>query len=318
MSPSNRICIFTVCIVAFGALSACSGTAGSVQSAVPGQSGDRQARSFPVGERSTPPMVYASIPDEGYVYGFNWQSFDIAVQLTLSEVQGLCSDRAGNVFVPTGPVVYEYAHGASTPKVTLENTFEGASCAVDPTSGDLAVLNDPTRKGAVTVNIFSQAQGKPKTYSFSKFAYVKFGSYDNDGNLFLDGMGLGSRGFLLTELPSNKTKFVNILVRKYIGSAGGVVWDGQYLAIADGKGAANSPIYRFAISGKVSKLQGSVTLDESCGVQQFAVYKGTVVAASGCTTDADLAYWKYPEGGSPVAASGNWGDNLAYGVTLSP
>jgi hypothetical protein len=268
--------------------------------------------------KSTSALVYASIPDEGLIYGFTWLSFETQLQLNSSGVEGICSDKAGDVFVPTGPVVYEYAHGATTPEATLENTFEGVACAVDPSSGNVAVMNYPNRKGSVTVNIFTRAKGSPQSYSLANFAHLMFGGYDDSGNLFVDGFGPGSRGVLLSELSSGRKKFVHIVLRKYIGYAGGVAWDGNYLAIADGTGAANSPIYRFAISGNQAKLQGSLTLDESCGVRQFAIYKNTVVAASGCTTDADLGYWKYPKGGSPVAASGNWGDNLAYGVAISP
>jgi hypothetical protein len=300
--------LFTLRFAALALLSACSGAPAGIQQAIPSESSA-------IG-RDALPTVYTSIPDEGFVYGFGWLSFSIESQITLGEVQGLCSDKTGDLFVPTGSDVYEYAHGSSTPKLILDNTYEGVSCAVDPESGDLAVTNLKTRKGALVVNIFRRATGKPKSYSFTKFAWITFASYDDKGNLFIDGNGLGSRGFLLNELPSAGTKFVGVTVRKYIGSAGGVVWDGKYLAIADGKGAVNSTIYRFNVKGQVANLKDSMTLEESCGLRQFAVYHGTVVAASGCTGDADLGYWKYPAGGSPIAVSGNWGTNLAYGVAL--
>jgi hypothetical protein len=57
---------------------------------------------------------------------------------------GLCSDRAGDVFVADAPnrQLYEYRHGSTKRLQTLYDNyvdFNPINCSVDPTTGNLAV-----------------------------------------------------------------------------------------------------------------------------------------------------------------------------------
>jgi hypothetical protein len=67
---------------------------------------------------------------------------------SLTYAGGECVDSAGDVFIvefsgpsSAGSTVYEYAHGGSTPIATLADPGSGFGCAVDPTTGNLAVAN---------------------------------------------------------------------------------------------------------------------------------------------------------------------------------
>ncbi|MGA7201587.1 MAG: hypothetical protein WBX26_07145 [Candidatus Cybelea sp.] len=58
---------------------------------------------------------------------------------------GICSDSDGNIFVPDEYEILEYAHGGTQPIATLSD--DGGygypnGCAVDPSTGNLAVTND--------------------------------------------------------------------------------------------------------------------------------------------------------------------------------
>src|SRR5579863_782259 len=59
---------------------------------------------------------------------------------------GMCSDRAGNVFMTTesGAAVVEFAHGGTEPIQTFDDTsieFSPYDCSVDPTTNNLAVTS---------------------------------------------------------------------------------------------------------------------------------------------------------------------------------
>src|ERR1700729_19462 len=79
---------------------------------------------------------------------------------------GLCSDTSGKVFVTIGgfegldPSVQEYSHeGRRLATLSVPAPWASA-CSVDPTTGNLAVLN-----GGTNVYIYQNAQGEPDTYS---------------------------------------------------------------------------------------------------------------------------------------------------------
>src|SRR5581483_1540828 len=70
----------------------------------------------------------------------------------------ICSDNDGNVFVPTtGYQIAEYSHyGELIQK--LQDGDVPLGCAVDPTTGNLAVTNEGS--GAGEVAIYSNAKGQ--------------------------------------------------------------------------------------------------------------------------------------------------------------
>ncbi len=92
---------------------------------------------------------------------------------TLSEsAYSFCSDKNGNIFVvqPLGSQseILEYAHGGAEPIQTLYDANAVAvACSVDPTTGNLAVINFSTNglQGPGNVAIYQGAQGTPLLYS---------------------------------------------------------------------------------------------------------------------------------------------------------
>src|ERR1700678_3983761 len=89
----------------------------------------------------TQDLLYVSHHDDGSVDIYSYPEGKYWGQLKDVRASGLCSDSNGDVFIPTGNSVREYAHGETRPIAVLHGSLGGIvqACAVDGTTGDLAV-----------------------------------------------------------------------------------------------------------------------------------------------------------------------------------
>jgi hypothetical protein len=214
---------------------------------------------------------------------------------------GMCADKKGDVFVVDSGYgkIFEYAHGGTKRLVTLDSPTKGpVGCAIDPTTGDLAVGSQGFGSEA-TIAIYKNARGKPVTYTDSAFDQFFFCGYDNKGNLFADGLTApGSGNFALAELPQGKTALTTITVDRYITFPGGVQWDGKHLAI----GNQFTNIYEFAISGHRATSVGTTQLGrDAMYVKQFWIQGQTVIAPNvyipkGHSSRSNVLFYDYPAG----------------------
>jgi hypothetical protein len=265
-------------------------------------------------------LLYVSYqsPNQVNVYSF-WRAKLVGTLTGPSNPLGLCVDKAQHVYVTdyfTGNIL-KYAHGRNRPIETLTEPYiYPTACSIDPTTGNLAVSDDQNG-----VFVFANAKGTPKLYSYSGFEHYLFIGYDAQGNLFVDGSY--ANHFALAELRKGGGRLGLVTLNQHIGRAGGLQWDGKYLAICD-SGTPPNVIYEFSISGSKGKLAGTTSLTGSYGIDQFWLPKfgsgkinpqsTRVVAAD--QSAADVAYWKYPVGGN---ATKTISDKAAtpYGVTVS-
>jgi hypothetical protein len=227
---------------------------------------------------------------------------------TGADAQGLCAAKNGNWWVVAADAdeVLEYAHGGTMPLKTLNvSAGEPAGCAVDPTTGNLAV----TILGTGSVVVFTRGSGSGTTTS-DGLASTYFDGYDDKGNLFADGLsGDSSPG--LVELPKGGSTFVPIKLSRALLFPGGVQWHERYLAVGDQEASA---IYHFAIHGGNAKEIGVTRLGGGSDIIAFWIQKRDVVAADAGNETA--AIWKYPSGGAPIRfLSGPYG--LSAGITVS-
>ena len=224
----------------------------------------------------------------------------------LTQVQdpaGVCSDAAGDVWVVNSAsfTIAEYAHGATKSEATLSDAGSGSplGCSVDPTTGNLAVTNLGTPSGGGNLSIYTGAKGSAQKFQDSDLTYFYFCAYDDEGNLFVDGLN-SSYGFVLAELPTGSGKLQTISLNGTIDFPGGVAWDGSYVAVGDQyyQGMHTSAIYQVSVSGSAGTVEGTTTLTDACDVLQFAIATKTVVAPDDCSSSA--GYYDYPAGGSPT------------------
>ena len=221
---------------------------------------------------------------------------------------GECVDTKGNVFVTdeVGERIVEYAHGGTTPIETLEAAAEHPlGCAVDPTTGNLAVTTFGSGGNGSGGNlaIYAHAKGTPTTYADPDVLRYYLCGYDDKGNLYVDGLSPGRGSFELVELPKGSGTFTNISLNQSISLPGGVQWDGKYLAVADQNA---SVIYQFTISGGIgTEVHATPLGSPAFDVFQFYIDGTTVIAPNdyrkgGSKTGSDVLYYHYPAGGTPT------------------
>ena len=216
---------------------------------------------------------------------------------------GICSDTSGNVWIIVADdnhrTAYEYAHGGTTPIATIHilHSRSGNACAIDPTSGNLAIITGD-RLGRNFADVYAGArEGKPASYQipFTPTACI----YDDGGNLFVDGAHGSTIFFKLGELAKDANAFTNVTLNKAASwYPGGLQWDGKYLALVEPFRQQGPSIYRIKIAGSVGDVVGAVHLDTLWSGSPLAIGDGTAVA----TADEGnvVAQWRYPAGGKRI------------------
>jgi hypothetical protein len=290
MTTDFSRCAFGICAAA----AILAGCGGSPIALAPGENPqnvmitDRAVRagSWMLSEATSNELVYVSEGNGVGVYSITGKSVGM---LKGFSNPGICSDTQGNIWVTYGGSLLEYSHGGTVPiaQAYLPSGFRAFSCAVDPTTGDLAV----TDQGNVA--IFQNIYDPPQTYTDSDFLTYFYLAYDNQGNLFVNGTH--GKANLFAELPAGSGTLGSISMDEKFGEIGGIQWDGQYLALSD---SLNRVVYQVSVSNGHGTTQGSTHFHgwrpKSKGIVSFAIQSGTIVLAFASDT---VGYFNYPQGG---------------------
>jgi hypothetical protein len=223
-----------------------------------------------------------------------------------NEPQGECVDSAGDVFVTNtrASTIVEYAHGGTTPVATLADPGQfPVACAINSRTGDLAVSNafDTGFYGG-SVSVYKKAVGTPTTYSNPQFFESFFLSYDDGGDVFVDGLTYESNSndpyaFALAELKKGTGTFSTIPVATTINYPGNVVWSKKNVAIGDQEyGPTQGAVYQVQLGASGGTVVGTTLLDGVCDVPQFYVVKSVLLGPDACK--ANVAFFGYPAGGA--------------------
>jgi hypothetical protein len=210
-------------------------------------------------------------------------------------VLGLCSDSLGNVWVTYGDSLLEYAHAGTIPIAQVYTPSIPVSCAVDPTTGDLAVTeyNDA---GGDNVAVFTYFYGTPQIYTDADIDFYDYCTYDDQGNLFVNGTK--GRHYPLAELPSGGSSLQTINVDEKIGKVGGLQWDGQYLALGDSLGHV---VYQLSVASGQATTVGTTHFKGWIGriktTEPFAIYNGIIVLTF---SNRQTGLYKFPAGGRTI------------------
>jgi hypothetical protein len=243
-------------------------------------------------------LVYASEYNAGDVAVYPFKGENRLQSLPGFQSPGdLCADDAQNVYVPGGYSFYiaEYRHGVSKAfKLLADPNGIPSSCSVDPTTGNLAVVNG-VGSAQNGVLLYRRARGIPKVIVDPSISYYYFCGFDNAGNLYIDGQNSNLSQVEIAVLPHGKTAFVNLTANKSIGFPGDVRWDGRFIAIEN---QSKNEIYRFSVTGSHAKLQGVTLLAGAADVIAFWIDGDIVVGAD--YRGNQIGYWKYPAGGAAV------------------
>jgi hypothetical protein len=256
-------------------------------------------------DAETRDLLYVSNHRDGSVDVYSYPDGKLNGWLRDLRAMGLCADKNGDVFVPNGNEIREYAHGGTRPVAVLRDPLGGATqfCAVDPVTGNLAVSGGTSREYGVTV--YANAAGNPKVYPGIKGLYWSC-TFDDAGNLFVEVSGAGLNGApQLLELPKAGTQLRSIDWKR-IGPSqlGSIQWDGKYLAAESGRGGPGpTTIARYAVRGTEATLEGRATLAGAQSPLRFWT-DGTLVAVlnrgSSNGGAGSVLLYNYPKGDGPT------------------
>jgi hypothetical protein len=188
--------------------------------------------------------------------------------------------------------IEEFAVGGTGPIKTLsESAGEAGGCAMDPSTGNLAV----TLLGTDDIVIFTDASGTGSIVA-DGLDSTYFAGYDNKGDLFVDGM-TESETYGVVEMASGSSSFKAVTLSNTIEFPGGMQWDGKYITLNDQEAHV---IYGYTCSGTSCTLKRTVSLSGSSDCVQTWIGKGDVFCPDAGNETVEV--YKYPAGGSPIAA----------------
>lgn len=286
-------------------------------------------RSWMRHDTSNDDLVYVSDAD-GEVTVYDYTTMDlVGVLANFTAPTGECTDKSGNIYIAdaTNEAIYEYAHGGTTAKKTLNVApYAPNACSIDPTTGNLAVANSGGSKSAGTIAIFARATGKPTFYTETSISTFAGCSYDNAGNLLVAGTEGTSNDSTFAWIPKHINKLEKIGVPGpnpswhwyYIS---GIQWDGKFLALDRGDG-----VYQIALFNGQAYYVGETQLDERyVSGAAYGIYdpnpkqQGTqiLVGYNDESYGSGVYYFSYPSGGSSNGSFSHGVDN-PRAIAISP
>lgn len=296
MLEFSRVCRWVGALIVPAAFAACAASQSTVLPTPP-QSAQRQthARSWMTRSASSQDLLYVANVDDVTVYSYP-QGKLVGTLSDFNRPYGACADAKGNVYISdsTRETIYEYAHGGTKAIKTLKDPqYSPQGCAIDPTTGNLALANYETAWDYPgNFSIYRKAKRSARPYIVEDFYYYYFTGFDDKGDAFVDGQfGQYGEGISFAELAKKSNTLTQIILPPGPGSPGGIEWDGKYVAIGD---LYAGKIYQFSIANDEATLEGTTTLTGASQVGQFAVEGSAVVVPTGDS----VQFFAYPAGGS--------------------
>lgn len=298
-------------------LSGCGGSPPPSSATVPGTSPDRHyeaMQSWMAPQASSRDLLYASDDATDDVYAYSYPEGKLVGKLIGFDMpKGECVDGRGDVFITEydASAVVEYAHGGKTALAKLHTAiYAPQSCAIDPTTGNLAVAAYDSTSGTGAALIFDHARGYPEAFVDPSLYHDDACGFDDEGNLFVDGASPGG-AFQLAELVKNGDRFTNLSFGKDVALPAGLQWEGSYLAMGAAAAHGRSAILHVLIG----KKGGSIiqTTRVAAAASSFFIDGGTLIV--GNADKSAIQFFKYPRGGQPTKSIA---DPEPYGVVVSP
>ncbi len=264
---SARLCSVLAGMLVLGACAGngtgSSGPTNPLIPAAPNAANAAHATSWVARDTDAQDLLYVSNAKDGSVYIYSYPLGKLKGSLLNLHASGLCSDANGDVFIPKGNEILEYAHGATRPLAVLRNSLGGVSqfCSVDRTTGNLAVSGGVSPKYGVA--IYTNAKGNPRVYVERERSGRYWScAYDGSGNLFVEVAGSLHGASSLVELPKGGAHVKRI---SWKGSRhprlGSIQWDGTYLAaMTPASGSEPATLFRYRLSGRQATLVDKTAL----------------------------------------------------------
>ena len=180
--------------------------------------------------------VYISSENQLVIYKYA-RDYYLGKLTGLQNAKGLCMDAAGDVYATnfSDADIFEFIVGQSAPRLINASGPNPVDCAVDPSSGNLAVANEygKTAYSAGGVAIYQHAKGTPRIYEYPGFLYFTSCAYDTLGNLLVSGTTTaGEPAFAYLAAGGKKLESLTLPIDSGWLGPSYVRWDGRYF-VAD-------------------------------------------------------------------------------------
>jgi hypothetical protein len=299
------------CCAALFPLVACGGGS-PFQPTTPRQGASLQARSATPGSwmdetAKGQRLLYVSDDSKDAVFVYGASSNKLVGKHAIEEPLGECVDKANNVWIIDNEGLVEYAHGGTKPIGSIDmydfyaGGFNAYSCAVDPTTGNIAVsiVNRYQGNDAGLILICTSTAECSLNEQRAR-AYVYFVSYDKKGDLYADGVSRDSGAFWMVKQPKGGS-FATFTIRgATITTPGALVNADGVFSVGGGSSSGNSTIYQVSPNGKVN---GTTLLSGANDCHQFTIQGNPKLQRLTCPNldGKSVTKYNYPAGGAPVA-----------------
>ncbi len=317
-SASRLIC---AALISGALLVGCAATGAASPAPSTADGNTRHTRSWMLAEAARDNLMYVSDPGSGnvMVYSYPPNGLKFVGLLTGNEYpQGECVDADQNVWVTSGAdstsfILYRYPHGATSPDAVLADPAgPPTGCAVDRSTGSLAVAATAIGGTSFPVAVYKRATGKPVLYPYPNL-YPRYLTYDDKGNLFVVGIA-NDDNLKLVELPKGGNALQSIAVAQLFKIAGGIAWDGKYIVIAD---AGTATVYRFTIKDSSAHEVDSFPVNGANTIRQLTVAGDRVLVPSIVIHSAGVvSLFRYPAGGERIRTLRNFSQPYAAVISL--
>jgi WD40 repeat protein len=317
-------CVAAAMLAACGELQPPIGAPGAMTqtSAVAAQA--ERGTSWMLPEAAEGDLLYVSSKRRAEVDVLSYPQGKSVGELPISQgtITGLCSDPTGNVWVATSVegqiTMYKYAHGGTSPIATLNVPGDvNQDCAVDPSSGDLAVAHD-----AYFVSVFPNASGSPETFNDEPIGTIFSLVYDEHSNLLIYGSGFTFSSEEVGLLSSGGTSFTNFEFNERAKPLTFALWKGNYLLLSGihkAKGTSSpETMWKVSVEASGLKVAGTTILDSrgDDGFGQYACLVGSALLQSD-RNGRFVNLYDYVTGGKPKRTIGNVGGGVPTAVAIS-
>ncbi len=244
-------------------------------------------------------LVYTTQGGDVAIYAFNGKQVGELKGFEFTGVYGLCSDTQGDVWVTYGDSMLEYARGGTIPIAQLYTNGTAASCAVDPTTGDIAVADGPGEELGSEIDVYTNIYEPGKTYKDPDMNVYLYCTYDGQGNLFVNGARNLKKGSVLAELSQGSSTMQTVKMDEKFERAGGLQWDGQYVAIGD---SLKHVVYEMSVADGLATTASTSHFHDWSGahfktIEPFAIGNGEIVLTF---SERQTGFWKFPGGGNTL------------------
>lgn len=290
-------------------------------------------RSWMASDSGKQNLLYVSDLFHSDVYVYSYPGRKLEGTLSVTEPVGLCVDKSGDVFITSrsGEEILEYAHGGSQPIATINDAgYFPLDCAVDASTGDLAVANyceisGDDCIGPGNVDIYKSISGTPVSITDTAIPLFYDCGYDSRGNLFAAGnKDQPPPAFQLAELKNGQKTFDNISLDRVVYWPAGVLYDGKYVVVGDGDAGGKegtSSIDQVAVKGTQGTIVSTTDLAKAGEIAHFWIQGSTLIAPDNLPFGPgnfpnNVLFYSYPKGREPTAViTGHFG--VLDGATVS-